>query len=58
MPMAFYEYQCEECKAIFTVSQLISEHDKIKQDPNCPECGSKHTHQLLSGFFAKTDSKT
>jgi len=22
------------------------------------ECGSVHTHQLLSGFFAKTDSKT
>ena len=56
--MAFYEYQCKECRATFTISQLISEHDKIKKEPPCPECGSKHTHQLFSGFFAKTDSKT
>ncbi|MEK6255217.1 MAG: hypothetical protein N2B05_11010 [Gemmatimonadales bacterium] len=56
--MAFYEYQCEGCRATFTVSQLISEHEKTKKEPKCPECGSVHTHQLLSGFFAKTDSKT
>ena len=56
--MAFYEYLCEECRATFTVSQLISEHEESKTDPKCPECGSKNTRQLLSGFFAKTDSKT
>ena len=56
--MAFYEYRCEECKVTFTVSQLISEHEKTGKDPECPECGSTRTHQLLSGFFAKTDSKT
>jgi putative FmdB family regulatory protein len=56
--MALYEYECEECQTTFTVSQLISEHDRVRKAPMCPECGSTHTHQLLSGFFAKTDSKT
>lgn len=56
--MALYEYQCDECRATFTVSQLISEHDRAKRGPKCPECGSRKTHQLVSGFFAKTDSKT
>ncbi len=56
--MALYEYQCEECRATFTVSQLISEHEKVKKAPQCPECGSTHTQAVLSGFFAKTDSKT
>ena len=56
--MAFYEYRCEDCKTTFTVSELISEHEGHEHEPECPGCGSIRTHQLLSGFFAKTDSKT
>jgi putative FmdB family regulatory protein len=56
--MAFYEYKCEACKTVFTVSHSISEHDKLKKAPKCPECGSQRTQQLLSSFFAKTSSKT
>ena len=56
--MAFYEYRCEDCKATFTVSELISEHGKHEKEPECPKCGSDRTRQLLSGFFAKTSSKT
>ena len=56
--MAIYEYRCEDCKTTFTVSEFISEHEKHEKGPECPKCGSVQTHQLLSGFFAKTDSKT
>ena len=56
--MAFYEYQCDDCKTTFTVSHLISEHDKLKKQSECPECGSLHAHQLPSAFLAKTSSKT
>lgn len=55
--MAIYEYQCDDCKATFTISQTISEHDEKKRTA-CPECGSKKTHQLFSPFFAKTSSKS
>ena len=56
--MAFYEYRCEDCKTTFTVSELISEHEEHEKEPECPECRSVRTQQILSGFFAKTDSKT
>ena len=56
--MAFYEYRCEDCKTTFTVSELTSEHDEHKKEPECPKCGKFRTHQILSGFYAKTDSKT
>ena len=56
--MAFYEYRCEDCKEKFTVSELISQHEDHEKGLKCPKCGSVRTHQLLSGFFAKTNSKT
>ncbi len=56
--MAFYEYRCDDCKKIFTANYRISEHDKLKKQPECPECSGRHTHQLPSSFFASTSSKT
>lgn len=56
--MAVYEYQCEKCKSTFTITQRISEHEESTPHPKCPECGSKKTHQIFTGFFAKTASKT
>lgn len=56
--MALYEYRCEDCSTTFTVSEIISEHEKRVTEPECPECGGARTHRILSGFFAKTDSKT
>ena len=55
--MALYEYHCEDCDETFTVSERISEHEKHRKPPKCPECGGKKTRQLISGFFAKTSSK-
>ncbi len=56
--MALYEYRCQDCKTVFTVSESIREHEKDHDAPNCPECGSRHTRQLMSGFFAQTSSKS
>ena len=56
--MAFYEYRCEDCNTTFIVSELISEHEEHEKSLKCPKCGNVRTHQILSGFFAKTDSKT
>ena len=56
--MPLYEYHCDDCKTTFTVSQSISQHEKLKEQPECPECASQNTHQLLSSFFAQTSSKT
>lgn len=55
--MAVYEYHCEDCKAVFTVSERISQHSEKKR-PTCEECGSENTRRLFSSFFAKTSSKS
>lgn len=55
--MAVYEYRCEECDELFTVTESISKHEGRKR-PKCPECGSKKTSRMFSGFYAKTASKS
>jgi putative FmdB family regulatory protein len=54
--MPLYEYECQDCKKIFTVALSLREHDEGK--PACPGCGSKKVGQLISSFIAKTASKT
>jgi putative FmdB family regulatory protein len=56
--MAIYEYLCEDCKKTFTTTERISEHEKKRRSPACPKCGGRKTHQLLSGFYVKTSSKS
>lgn len=54
--MPTYEYNCRDCGQQFEKITSIPEHDKNK--PQCPNCKSKKVEQIISGFFAKTDSKT
>lgn len=56
--MAIYEYRCEECEAAFAVTETITEHERHRKPPKCPECGGRKTTRLFTGFFAKTGSKT
>ncbi len=56
--MAIYEYQCDDCRAIFETHELISEHAEVKGTPACPKCESSKTHRVFATFFAKTSSKT
>lgn len=54
--MPTYEYKCLNCSHKFEAVMSIPDHDKHK--PQCPECKSKKVEQIVSGFYAKTDSKS
>jgi putative FmdB family regulatory protein len=54
--MSTYEYKCQDCGYQFEKILPIHEHDKYK--PQCPKCKSKKVEQMISSFFAKTNSKT
>lgn len=61
--MARYDYTCDDCKHVFTISERMDDHAtgkgrKEAKGPECPECGSRDTRQVFSPFFAKTSSKS
>jgi putative FmdB family regulatory protein len=51
-----YEFACQECKKRFEIKASLAEYDK-GLTPNCPECKSKKTNQILSNFFTSADTK-
>lgn len=54
--MPLYEYQCQDCQAVFEVRATFKEKEEgIK--PECPQCQSKQTRQLLtSGLLLRVVS--
>ncbi|HLB03118.1 MAG TPA: FmdB family zinc ribbon protein [Nitrospiria bacterium] len=54
--MPLYEYQCQDCEKLFTVALSLAGHNHAKVQYT--GCGSKNVEQVISSFFAKTDSKT
>ena len=54
--MPLYEYECQECKKIFTEVLTLKEHEG--GEIACPGCGSREVRQLMSTFTAHTASKT
>lgn len=54
--MPLYEYECQECKNIFTEVLSLGEHET--KEIICPGCSSKEVRQLMSTFVAHTASKT
>ena len=54
--MPIYEYECRDCKKVFTAALSIREHEEKKTI--CPGCGSGMVEQMISSFTAKTDPKT
>ncbi len=54
--MPLYEYECQNCKKIFTEVLTLKEHERGEMA--CPSCGSKEVRQLISPFIAHTASKT
>lgn len=54
--MPSYEYKCRDCGYLFEQVLTIAEHERYK--PQCAKCKSKNVEQVMSSFFAKTDSKT
>ena len=51
--MPLYDYQCKQCQAVFEVRATFKEKE-AGLEPECPECHSKKTNQLLtSGLFLR-----
>ncbi len=51
--MPLYDYQCKGCEAIFEVRATFKEKE-AGLEPECPECHSKRTRQLLApGLFLR-----
>ena len=54
--MPTYEFKCNKCKKKFSLQLSISEYEKIKSFA-CPDCKSKNTKRIFSGFTAVTSKK-
>ena len=55
--MAYYEFQCTNCRKHFTVKQTFAEHDRDPK-PKCPKCGSRKVGQLIAAVHVKTSKKS
>ena len=45
--MPLYDYQCHDCQVIFEVRASFKEKEAGLQ-PECPQCHSQETHQVLT----------
>ena len=54
--MAEYEFECRNCKKIFTLFMRIGE--RLKAKIKCPGCGSLNVEALMQAFIAKTAKKS
>ena len=55
--MPAYEYECKDCHRDFTIYLSIKEFEE-KPEIKCPHCDSNNVHKKISGFYAKTSSKS
>jgi putative FmdB family regulatory protein len=42
--MAWYEWECQDCKEVFDTMQSIKDDTK----PKCPKCASEKVERLIS----------
>lgn len=54
--MSQYAFHCADCNKEFTQQHHISDVEKAEIE--CPNCGSKNVHQLVSAFSAVTSKKS
>ena len=55
--MAYYEFECSNCRKHFTVKQTFVEHDRDPK-PKCPKCGSHEVRQLIGSVHVNTSKKS
>jgi putative FmdB family regulatory protein len=53
--MPTYVFHCKDCKRQFEKVMSVSARSKLKLE--CPHCGGKRVHQLMTSFYAKTTRK-
>lgn len=54
--MPEYEFECKQCKKVFTLVMRISERAAAKI--RCPGCGSEEVEALMQPFIARTAKKS
>jgi len=54
--MAEYEFECRNCKKVFTLIMRISERMTAKI--RCPGCESEDVEPLMQTFIARTGKKS
>jgi putative FmdB family regulatory protein len=54
--MPTYEYECEKCGHIYSLTVSLREREKLK--PRCPKCKSTKSRQVLSSFHTVTSKKS
>ena len=54
--MPVYEYRCEKCGKIFSLTLRMEEHGR--GGISCPQCKSTSVVQQFTPFFAKTSKKS
>lgn len=55
--MAYYDYQCEQCRQRFTVQQSFAQHDR-RPKPKCSKCRSQQVRRLIEAVHLKTTKKS
>jgi len=55
--MAYYDYECRDCRKNFTMQQTFVEHDRHPK-VKCPKCGSQHIEQLVRAVHVQTSKKS
>lgn len=54
--MAEYDFECRECKKIFTLFMRVSE--RRSASVRCPGCGSADVEPVMQAFLARTAKKS
>jgi putative FmdB family regulatory protein len=54
--MPQYEFECRNCKKVFTLLLRISERATAKI--RCPGCGSEDVEAIMQTFIARTAKKS
>jgi len=54
--MPTYDFVCEKCKKVFTLTMKISDYEKKKW--SCPKCKSKKVKQQIGSFQTITSKKS
>ena len=54
--MPEYEFECRNCKKVFTLVMRISE--RLAAKIRCPGCESEDVESLMQVFVAKTGKKS
>jgi putative FmdB family regulatory protein len=54
--MPVYDYRCDKCGDLFSLTRTIQEHEKTKT--RCPKCKSTRVSRRFTSVSVKTSKKS